>query len=389
MPENIILYLLLLAALATGFLLGRRELKRRRQGPGFVPQDYFKGLNHLLNDRHDLAIDTFVETMPVDNHTVATHLALGALVRRRGEVDQAIRIHQNLLSCSVLSTAQHQQTRIELARDFLVAGLLDRAENLLLEMDDGPGEYQQTVQELLLEIYQQEKEWSRAVSVGRKLAKQDRTVRARVAHFECELAQQHIAAGEPEAARAALTQAARMDPDCARVPLTIAELEASLQRHKEACKALRKACRLDPELIAQVLPDYRQACLALDREAQYREFLQQCLSQTPSLPVVEQLARYIEHEQGVQAALDFTLDSLTRHPSAAGFAVLLEQLQRLEQPLQPGQLLPVLQFTRALLERQSLYRCKNCGFGARSLMWQCPSCRSWGCLKPTSSQDLA
>ena len=105
--------------------------------------------------------------------------------------------------------------------------------------------------------------------------------------------------------------------------------------------------------------------------------------------MVEQLARYIEHEQGVQAALDFTLDSLTRHPSAAGFAVLLEQLQRLEQPLQPGQLLPVLQFTRTLLERQSLYRCKNCGFGARSLMWQCPSCRSWGCLKPTSSQDLA
>ena len=147
MPDNLALYVLLVLALGIGFLLGRRERSKKMRNAPVVAQDYFRGLNHLLNERHDLAIDTFVEAMAVDSDTVDTHLALGSLVRRRGEVDQAIRIHQNLLARPVLSSVHRAQTELELARDYLAAGLLGRAENLLLELSKKNAGERQVAQE--------------------------------------------------------------------------------------------------------------------------------------------------------------------------------------------------------------------------------------------------
>ena len=196
MPENLVVYLLLVLALGIGFLLGRRERKRKQSSPGMVAQEYFRGLNHLLNERHDLAIDTFVEAMAVDSDTVDTHLALGSLVRRRGEVDRAIRIHQNLLARPVLSPAHRAQTELELARDYLSAGLLDRAENLLLELVKKPGDDRDVARTMLLEIYQREREWERAVEVARELSRADRSYRTPLAHFQCELAEKALADGE-------------------------------------------------------------------------------------------------------------------------------------------------------------------------------------------------
>jgi lipopolysaccharide biosynthesis regulator YciM len=389
MPENLALYMLLVVAVAAGFLLGRRDRSRKRQDLRPVTRDYFKGLNHLLNERHDLAIDTFVESMAVDNDTVATHLALGSLVRRRGEVDRAIRIHQNLLARSVLSAPQRQQTELELARDYLVAGLLDRAENLLLELIARSGEHKHSAQELLLEIYQREKEWAKAVAVGRTLARQDRELRGRLAHFECELALQHSASGDDRAAHAALSNAARLDSQCARVPLLVAQLEMASKRYRNVRKHLDKAAQLDADLIPELLPVYRECCEKLEREDQYREFLLECLQRAPSLPVVEALTELTERSDGIQAAFEFQLQTLAQHPSVGGFASLLSRLQRMERPLQPSEIAPMLKFSRALLERQPLYRCRHCGFGSRMLMWQCPSCRDWGVLKPVPAQDLA
>jgi len=403
MPENLALYVLLVVALAVGFLLGRRELKRRSSDSGTVSENYLKGLNHLLNERHDMAIDTFVENMAVDSSTVDTHLALGSLVRRRGEVDQAIRIHQNLLARPVLSNAHRRQTELELARDYLAAGLLDRAENLLLELDGKlsgrKSEAQHTVLTLLLEIYQQEKEWAKAVAIGRKLSRQDRELRPRLAHFECELAAQALQGGKGQgkkgtgekgqgdlkAASDALARAGKLDAQCARVPFMLAEVAMSGQQYKDACRYLKKACELDPGLTAESLEMYRDASEALGQDQAYLDFLKQALEKAPSLPVLERLAAIVEHREGFDAAMTFRLNEFTEHPSLGGFADLLGRLESQGQSLTPEQLQPLAEFVRTLLERQPQYRCRHCGFGAKALMWQCPSCRNWGGMKPVAT----
>jgi lipopolysaccharide biosynthesis regulator YciM len=397
MPENLALYVLLVVALAVGFLLGRRESKRRTSASGLVSDDYLKGLNHLLNERHDMAIDTFVENMAVDSSTVDTHLALGSLVRRRGEVDKAIRLHQNLLARPVLSNAHRRQTELELARDYLAAGLLDRAENLLLaltgKLTGRKTEAQRTVLELLLDIYQQEKEWAKAIAIGHKLSRQDRGLRPQLAHFECELAAQALQGekgeGDQKAAAEALARGAKLDAQCARVPFMLAEVAMSRQQYKDARRHLKKACELDPGLIAESLDAYRDASEALDQDQAYVDFLREGLEKAPSLRVLERLAAIVEHREGFEAAMTFRVNELAKHPSLGGVADLLDQLENPDHSLTSEQLQPLAGFVRALAERQPQYRCRHCGFGSKGLMWQCPSCRHWGSMKPVSPEDLS
>lgn len=392
MPENLALYGLLVVALALGYLLGRRERKRRRQdlhqGLGLGVEDYIQGLNHLLDERHDLAIDTFVERMAVDGNTVDTHLALGALVRRRGETDKAIRIHQNLLARPALSRRHRQQCELELARDYLAAGLLDRAENLLLELTGNNSEHEQIAHELLLEIYQQEKDWTKAAAIGRELVRQDKTVRSRVAQFECELAQQLIDDQDLRSARAALKRAARLDSQCARVPLLSAHIDMSEQHYKDVCRQLRKACELDHGLIVPSLDLFEQACRELGQQAQYLTFLREALESSCDVTLIDRLALELERKDGVDAAIEFRLGELEARPSLGSCVTLLEALQAQHRTLQQHQLQPVLTLARSLLERQSQFRCSHCGFGSSTLMWQCPSCRQWSVMKPTEPLDL-
>jgi lipopolysaccharide biosynthesis regulator YciM len=382
MPENIALYVLLVVALGIGYLLGRRERKAKSKDLGMVAEDYFKGLNHLLNERHDLAIDTFVESMAVDNDTVDTHLALGSLVRRRGEVDKAIRIHQNLLARPVLSAAHRTQTELELARDYLVAGLLGRAENLLKELAERNGSARQVAQELLLEIYQREREWEDAVRIGTELARTDKSIRTQLAHFQCELAELALAEGDLRAARSALGKANGFDSQCARVPLVAAQAAYAENRYKEVQRQLVKARDLDSELAQETLELFQRAADELNDPAGYISYLRTCLEKAPVLAVVEQLAKDIEQKEGADAANEFVLEQLLRNPSLGGFVTLLNRLDQGDQPLPPDQLALVRRFSQSLLQRQPDYRCKNCGFSGKTLMWQCPSCRCWGSIKP-------
>jgi len=382
MPENIALYVLLVVALGIGYLLGRRERQKKPRDLGMVAEDYFKGLNHLLNERHDLAIDTFVESMAVDNDTVDTHLALGSLVRRRGEVDKAIRIHQNLLARPVLSSDHRIQTELELARDYLVAGLLGRAENLLLELSRKSGTEKQVAQELLLEIYQREQEWEKAVAIGKELSRSNRSIRTQLAHFQCELAQKSLDEGDLRTARSALSKASGFSSNCARVFLVGAQVAFGEKRYKEVQRQLVKARDLDPELARETLELYRAASEELDDQAGFLSYLRRCLEDSPLLEVVELLAEDIEREESAEAANEFVVEQLLRNPSLGGFVSLLNRLDVHQQPLPVDQLALVRRFSASLLQRQPDYRCKNCGFSGSTLMWQCPSCRSWGTIKP-------
>jgi len=382
MPDNLTIYVLLIIALGVGFALGRRERRKTPRSLGMVARDYLDGLNHLLNERHDEAIDTFVERMSVDSDTVDTHLALGSLVRRRGEVDKAIRIHQNLLARPVLSAQHRQQTELELARDYLVAGLLDRAESLLLELVSRSGAQRQTAQELLVEVYQREKEWDKAGAVGRELLRVDRRVRPKLAHFQCEIAQHAMDEGDLRGAREALSKATGFDNRCARAYLIRASVELSAGRYRDVRRLLRKACQFDPELVQETLAMFRTASLELNDEAGYISFLQEMVASAPVLPAIEALGSHLERQSGAAAARDFMIEQLLKNPTLAGFVALLRHLDVHGEPLEAEQLALVRRFSEALQQKQYSYRCNHCGFGSHSLMWQCPSCRTWDSVKP-------
>ena len=387
--DNVALYLLLVIALGIGFLLGRRERRKRpRNEAGLVSKDYFRGLNHLLNERPDLAIDTFVEAMVVDDDTVDTHLALGSLVRRRGEVDKAIRIHQNLLARPVLSKANRAQAELELAQDYLVAGLLGRAENLLQELAGRNAEHKQLALQLLLEVYERESEWLQALRVGKQLAKQDRGVRCRMAHFHCELAEKVLAEGNLREARSRLASALQLDGKCARANLIGARVEYEAKRYREVVRLLRRVRDQDPALVVETLDLYRRACDELGDSEGLLTFARETLEVLPAVELVETLGHHIEHIDDPAAAQAFVVAQLLRHPSLGGFVMLLKLLDEEGEPLQTEYVRKVRKMSEALLEKQPTYRCSNCGFAGRTLMWQCPSCHDWGSICPLIRDDV-
>lgn len=384
MPDNLLIYLLLVAALAIGYLLGRRERRRRALPPG---EPYLASLHQLVNEQRDLDVDQLIAAIVAQDQGVETRLALGALIRRRGEVDKAIRVHQGLLARPGLSETERARTELELARDYMVAGLLGRAENLLVELARHPGEPRLAAQRALLEIYQREREWQQAVEVGCEIARHDRSVRGTLAHFQCELAEAALGHGDLRQAREALARGSDFDPACARVSLLGAAVEIEAGRHRDACRLLRKAVAQDADAVPLAIGPYRIACQALGDDAGRVAFLRACLECGPYLPAVSELADHIEAHQGTAAAAEFVLEQLLRNPTLGGFVALLEHLDRDAQPLAPERLALVRRFSKSLLNRQPSYRCGHCGFSSRSLMWQCPSCHEWGSCKPITGAE--
>ncbi len=381
MPDNFTLYLLLLAALAIGFVLGRRELRRSAPERLERLERVFERGHDTRGPPRDAAMDSVLEAAVASQDGIDTRLALGALVRRRGEVDRAIRIHQALLARPALRGAERARIELELARDYLAAGLLGRAENLLLTLAEKGGSDKLTAQRLLLEIYQREREWARAVEVGRAVARHDRSVRGQLAHFQCELAEAALAQGDLRLARQELARGSDFDPGCARIGLVRAAVELAAGRYRDVRKHLQRALAQDPDCAHQALTLYRRACEAGGDEAGYRAFLEECLERNPSVVVVRELAACLARSDGNGRAAQFVADRLQDRPTLAGFAALLDHLDQDGQPLPPEQLELLRRFTGALVEAQPAYRCQNCGFGSRARMWQCPSCHEWGSEK--------
>ncbi|MDA1074588.1 MAG: lipopolysaccharide assembly protein LapB [Proteobacteria bacterium] len=390
MPDNLFLYLLLVVALGIGYAVGRIEKRRRVSGTGTqaLPQEYFRGLNHLLNERPDLAIDTFIQAMAVNNDTVDTHLALGSLVRRRGEVDKAIRIHQNLLARPVLSNANRALAELELARDYYVAGLLGRAESLLKELIQKNGEHKQVALELLLEVYQRESDWPAAIEIGSLLSRQDKSVRIKLAHFRCEMAEQALRVGDLRGARWQVSSALSFDASCARANLIGAQVEFKAGRYRDVMRLLKKVREQDILLTTEGLNLYREAAVALGDESEFLTYVREAVKKKPLLGLVKVLGEHISVAQDQAAAREYVVEQLLHHPSLGAFVLLMELLEQADEPLQGQHLKLVLDLARELLKAQPRYRCNSCGFSGNMRMWQCPSCHQWGTLKPIQPIQL-
>ena len=385
MLSNPLLYLFLLLPLAalSGWLVGRRERQKTTlRLDGEIPLSYIRGLNYLLNEQPDKAIDVFIQLLDVNSDTVETHLALGSLFRRRGEVDRAIRIHQNLIARPTLNAEQRMHALNELGQDYMRAGLLDRAEALFSELIE-TGPHTITALQQLIDIYQQEKDWEKAVEIARKLAvKMGKSQDNVIAHYYCELAEQELRANETHKALKFVKKALNTDHNCARASILEGEIEHQLGDVKAAIRAYRRVEDQDGDYLPEIIEPLTNCYRELHRTDEMLVYLREINGRQGGISVMLTLAELIREKQGDTAAAEFIAQQLQSRPSVRGMDRLIDLALKLIKG--PGQeKLEVLKrVTTQLLVNNPVYKCDICGFSGKTLHWQCPGCKSWNTVKP-------
>ncbi|MDK1025098.1 MAG: lipopolysaccharide assembly protein LapB [Gammaproteobacteria bacterium] len=394
--EDWLMYLIILAAIVIGWWLGRREWnpgkkrgfnlfsRREHREEPLLSRDYYQGLNYLLNEQPDQAIATFIHSLEVNSNTIETHLALGSLLRRRGEVDKALTVHQNLLTGTQLERAVRQDVQVELVRDYLLAGLLDRAEELLLDLIPEGGQVQITSLILLVEIYQQEHEWQKAIEVVSQLrALGNVTQQTNVAHFYCELADLCLHTGDLQAAKKHVRSALFEDENCVRASLLLGTVEYDSGNYAGAISALQKIRSQDPALVP-ISCELLRDCYAESGEDQqgYRDYLSLCLQEIPAISIVLALAGSIRAEKGDEAVSRFIAEHLKKNPRIRGLTQLIDLHIDNAHGVAKENLAILRSFTEALVADKPAYRCEECGFSGKKLHWMCPGCKQWGTVEP-------
>ncbi|MFQ5936666.1 MAG: lipopolysaccharide assembly protein LapB [Acidiferrobacterales bacterium] len=379
---NLLWFLLPLAA-ASGWISAKFEQKRRAKRNAFdLPSAYFKGLNFLLNEQPDKAIEVFTQVLEVNSETVETHLALGNLFRRRGEVERAIRIHQNLIARPTLDREQRSQALLELGQDYLKAGLFDRAENLFLELAEIRVHSEQALQ-LLLRIFQQEKEWDKAISSARKLARvTGKNMDQLIAHYYCELAEVALSDNDHRAARAHVKNALGSDRNCVRASILLGDIEAANGRFREAIKAWEHIEDQDAYFLGEVVEKIADTYRRLADEVGLYEFFRSALERHQLIGLILIFADIIRNRDGIEAAEKFVVESLRRKPSVHGLHRLIELNLAEAQGSGKDDLLLLRNIIEELREQHQGYACQQCGFRGKSLHWLCPGCNRWNTIKP-------
>lgn len=381
------LYYLLVALLPlaaySGYRIGRRNQRRKDDRVhGGLSQRYFVGLNHLLNEQPDKAIDTFVKMLEVDSETVETHLALGNLFRKRGEVDRAIRIHQNLIARPSLPSGVRKLALMELGLDYMAAGLFDRAESIFKELLLEPQHKATSLRQLML-IYQQTKDWDKAVKAAEKLQELDNENHApEIANFYCELAEQQAEAMQYKPAFQSLKRALQFDPKCVRANMLRSQIALRQNQPKLALKYYRELAQQNPAFISEILPDLEQCFLQLKDSKGYRQFLEQTLNNGGGISVALAYAELLREDKDDRTAADFIAQQLHNKPSLKGLLWLIEKhIEHAQESARPS-LKILYQIVSRSFESKPVYRCNHCGFGSKTLFWQCPSCKHWGSVNP-------
>ena len=379
---EILIWLLPLTAVISWWL-GRLSIKRSTpEILRHIHPDYFKGLNYVLNEQPDKAIEVFIKMLEVDTETIETHLALGNLFRRRGEVDRAIRIHQNLIARPSLSAEYRDTALMELAMDYMRSGLLDRAESLFKELVASTAHSQQAFTELL-DIYQQEKDWDNAISTARMLETESgRKLNNVIAHFYCEKAEEIITTGGREGIMDNLRKALSIDPDCARASLLEGQLLHRDGKLKQAVRIYKRIEEQDPEILPEAIIPLLACYRELDAIDEFIEYLREIVARHGGITAILTLAELIYEKRGTAEAIRFITEELKKHPTVKGVDSLIQYVLTQAEGSTRDSLISVKELTGRLLKSRSAYKCNQCGFDAKSLHWYCPSCRHWSTIKP-------
>lgn len=372
---------------ALGWIAARVDIRHVISESRSLPRGYYKGLNFLLNDQPDKAIDAYIEILKLDPETVELQFALGSLFRRRGETERAIRVHQNLLARADLPVEHQAQARYELGRDYLKAGLLDRAEETFHQLTGT--QFESQAGRALLEIYQREKEWRRAITTAQALEQTGAGSRQKeIAQFYCELAQDELVHTHPDAALELLDQALAADRHNVRATILTGDALLAKGDVEGALMAWRRVEHQSVPhvaLVAQRLMDgYRQ----VGRPQEGLNLLRAYLAESPSADLLEVVFKQVFDMEGVEAANQLVSDELRRTPTLLGLDRLLEaRLMRAPPEVRP-ELSVVKSLVHSYTQKLARYKCAHCGFKARQFYWHCPGCNQWETYPPRRTEEL-
>jgi lipopolysaccharide biosynthesis regulator YciM len=368
---------------ALGWIAARIDIKQIVSESRALPRSYFKGLNFLLNEQPDQAIEAFIEVVKVDPETIELHFALGSLFRRRGEYDRAIRMHQNLLDRADLAGEQKLQAQMELGQDYLKAGILDRAEELFSRLEKT--EQAMAARRALLEIYEQEKDWPRAI----EMTKQVETDPRALAQYLCELAQSESAQSRPDAARRHLDAALEANRKCVRASLLWGDLERSQNNLEKAVEHWKRVESQNPAYLALVAERLVEAYRHAGRAEEGLTLLAGYLERYPSLDLLDTVFQQTLEAKGPEKAYEIVRDELKRNPTLLGLDYLLEaQIVAAGSPDKRRDLELVRNLVHGHTRRLARYRCESCNFKARQFHWQCPACGGWETYPPRRTEEF-
>lgn len=368
-------------AFALGWMASRYDLNKLLSESANLPRSYFRGLNFLLNEQPDKAIDAFIEVAKLDPETVELHFALGNLFRRRGETDRAIRVHQNLLSRNDLPVSERDHALFELGQDFLKAGLLDRAEETFHMLAEG--DYALDAQRALLTIYEIEKDWTKSIDTAARIeAMGAPRLTTEISQFHCELAQDALQRKSAELAAEHLRDALAVNPQNARAAILSGDTAAAAGDHRAAIEHWRRIETQNPAYLPLVADKLMKSYAALDRAAEGAELLTGYAQRYPSNDLLDVVYQYVAQLRGNDVAHALARSQMEKAPNLSGMLHLLDaQIAAADEPRRSE-----LEMMRALVKQRTKnlprYTCQNCGFRASLFYWQCPGCSGWETYAP-------
>ncbi len=371
---------------ALGWLTARMDIKELLSESSLLPRSYFQGLNFLLNEQQDKAIEAFIEVVQVDPQTIELHFALGSLFRRRGEVDRALRMHLNLVERADLEEDKKQQAIFELAQDYLKAGILDRAELAFQQLQSSP--YAKESLDFLLEIYQKEKDWLQAIDVCRRLT--DLTGQPHnknASAFYCELAAHELKHKKTDAAIVHLEQALEVNPHAVRANIMLGDIESAARNYKKAIDFWKRIEEQDPQYLQLAAERLLLAHRKIEQEDAGIRLLQEYQAKSPSQDMMDVLFNAVLQRDGAEAAYQMVRNELHRNPTLLGLDKFLEARLLEVTDKNRGDVEMVKNLVHQRTRSLAMYFCSSCGFKARQFYWHCPACQGWETYSPRRSEE--
>lgn len=379
-----LLFLLLPVAMAYGWYMGRNSIKQNNQ---IEKQDlsikYSTGLNYLLSNQQDKAIDYLLDTLKVEDDTVEAHFAMANLFRRRGELDRALKVHEHLVRQAHLPTKDKHQAIFELGKDFLSAGLYDRAEAMFNKLLKSKTYGLKSINNLL-KIYQSTKDWQLGIGLKKPIIKaKDKKTLHTLANFYCELATTALNRDEFIEVIELLEQALELDPKSCRANWLMAKIYENHQQFEQACQCYQSIYQQDKEFFPDVINNMHHCYSEIEAEDEFFVFIRKVYEETGSTTALLKYLEHIERKHGVNKAIEFILSALKRRPTIKGFKHFIKMQMAGSDKESNGESLDVIkELVTAYLSMKPRYSCRTCGFNSSTHDWSCPSCHDWEQLKP-------
>ena len=369
--------------------MGRNSVRQaQRKQSSILSKHYYKGINFLLSDQPDKAVDTLIKMINLDSDTAETHIAMGNFFRHRGELDRAIRVHQNLVSKEEISDQQKQQALKELGKDYMLAGFLERAENSFLQLLDSEKHYLEA-QHQLFNIYQTTKEWDRAIELAEKMMDchgDSDELCNRISHFYCEQAAFFVKDQEFAHAEKSLQKSIMANEHAVRPWLMLGQMSIEQEQYAQAIEYLKQVPSRDVSWLSEAVPLLEKCAEALNDDSRLEEVLDQYWEKcaTAYLSKVNLIAKRGEEEQAAKVLLE----QLKKTPTMKGFKTLMSlYISGEAEEHAIDSLKMIKELVEEQIKQRPKYRCQSCGFSGRQIHWLCPSCKKWGVIKPIKGLD--